>query len=632
MEKLPGIGSLSAFQHTDALRAIAHEVSPVPEGTTQRDIIDVSGRSKGSPSSIGIDARKRESTSQKKSPASGTPPASTLVIPAESEVHPAPVIRGETYQGIEIQDHNGLLVMIGEGNQAAGMVNGGNAEWAAEIDPGGSMTKDPWSALESIETRYLGQLSPGGLILAGRTYDLGEGVRRVDSGDGSAKVTGLEYNGQPAVCMRTKEGALSLGIDLEAASRSMRQDIASPLARQKGSGTMTLREGHPVEYTLFSGPSGTQRFDVRLPDGRKFQIYADKSITDSAALEKSVADCADAVRRGPSSTRQRQGLYDSLDTLYLFPSLGVARNDALAAQGMGPYSIAGAQATDSHGIAIPLDCVRNPDDALMGIGSALYSGPGPLSYRRLKPGAYMTGEKMSLHDPRLGVQWPENVQIFAGARQGQTLPTYASWLTKAFDRLPEEKSLPDALSRLDDLSLLDDDDDGLKKGYNPVTSSDFGKGWVRGEQRPRIALIVRGHVQEGEPNALSLNAQVTQLKSKLREHYGDVQILELKQAKPAEVEEAMKKMKEFAASHPGAESLIFVGSHGSENDPDPRSSRDALNGSLEGSFTLTEPQGRPWQEGQLGEATVKKWADRYLGGFSTNLFMLYCCDAGAWIA
>jgi hypothetical protein len=111
-----------------------------------------------------------------------------------------------------------------------------------------------------------------------------------------------------------------------------------------------------------------------------------------------------------------------------------------------------------------------------------------------------------------------------------------------------------------------------------------------------------------------------------------VQFLELPQATPGDVEGALQKMHEFARTHPHAESLIFVGSHGSENDPDPRNPADGMNGSPEGTLSLTAPPDRPWEEGQLSEATVKNWTARYLGGFSTNLLMLYCCDAGAWIA
>ena len=112
--------------------------------------------------------------------------------------------------------------------------------------------------------------------------------------------------------------------------------------------------------------------------------------------------------------------------------------------------------------------------------------------------------------------------------------------------------MPAALAELSGRAFVDPDDSGLPITYHPVHSTNLGAGWVRGEDRPRIALLITGHVPaDGSPNSFNARRQVDLMRRSLQESYPGVTIREVDQASSADLERALAEAQAFGGKHPG---------------------------------------------------------------------------------
>lgn len=445
------------------------------------------------------------------------------------------------------------------------------------------------------------------------------------------------FHGQPSQ-LTERPGRRELTFDVERAAEAIRSDTANPAGRDRGSLALTLADGSTASASVLQGPRGNHRFQVTLPGGRLIRVYADRELA-GEALDQAVASVASAYRVVPRAygapayvppelvdefeswrgqtlqDGERFRLTHALDGLsevFLFPSLGIAQEGE-------QRSVRASQTLPGGGLAVRL---ARAQDMWNQMSTSSSQGT---RWRRVESAGRDSAERMTFDHHSLGERWPSNTAIVTASRQGEYLPTYASWLDRGLERLPEARSLPDALAGLNGQALIDYDDSGLPITYHPVTSTNLGPGWVRGEERPRVALLVTGYLPaDGSPNTFNAARQVERLRQSLEQNYPGIQIRQVDQARPEDVELALQSMATFARENKGAESLVFTIAHGHNSGVDPGRSDDRLNGSVEGHLAL--------RDRTLSETTLKQWTRQYLGGYSNNLMLFYACDSGAFAA
>jgi hypothetical protein len=459
-----------------------------------------------------------------------------------------------------------------------------------------------------------------------RGGDIGADLDQLDrGGNGPFHGRPATYSADPA------KDEKRLQIDVPAAAQEMTDDVNSPSAKSLGKGTMTLRQGESVPYQTTEGPAGTRRYSMTFPDGRKLDVLTDPSMKNDPDLLKTLRNVGDAALRIPRSQpihmsdERKKEFNKTPNSVYLLPSLGVKE------KGAGVDILPSLKVGD--GVALALD--QHPDEDALRHNMQVATTDLD-DYSHAPTPSTDTADKVPIDKPQGKQAWPANVQVFAGARQGETLPTHTQFLKHAEDALKDgAPSFPAALAPMDGEELRDVDDDGLDMAYHPTASSNFGKGWKVGEDKPREVLILRA---ENQPDQEEVNSQIASLKTTLQEKYPGVKFLEPEIHNPEDVHKALQQMGQFAKDNPGAESMTFYIGHGAADSQDPRAPASRVNGGQEGELAVSNPplgpDGKPISltGGCVSETQLKQWFQESMGGFDNNLLLLFTCQGGSFVA